>query len=43
VRGSIEVGDLPLDVGATAIVPAACTVSNIKGTDSIVLEMGFDV
>ncbi len=43
VRGSIDVGDLHLAAGATAIVPAACTVSTIKGTNAIVLEMGFDI
>jgi mannose-6-phosphate isomerase len=41
-RGSIRLGDLHLGTGATAIVPAACSVSAFEGTGAIVMEMGFE-
>lgn len=40
-RGSVRVGDLSLSLGATAIVPASCSVSAIEGTAAIVIEMGL--
>jgi mannose-6-phosphate isomerase len=42
-RGSISVGGLRLGAGATAIVPAACSVSTFEGQEAIVMEMGFRV
>jgi mannose-6-phosphate isomerase len=41
VRGSIELGDLELRQGATAVVPASAGVASFAGEGAVVLEMGL--
>lgn len=40
-RGSVRLGDLELQRGTTAIVPASSKVSAFEGDDAVVMEMGL--
>ena len=40
-HGTVTLGDLRLDRGTTAIVPASADVEDFAGQDAVVMEMGF--